>query len=382
MSLLNRLTSNHPKKILSLDGGGVRNLITLGFLEQIESILRSRYENPNLRLSDYFDLIGGTGAGAVIAGMLCIGMQVSDIKKTFNKLIKSLFYKNKWKFWKHFSTENSLENELKKVFKDVSLGSPLLKTGICIITKRADTGNTWLLTNHPRCVHFNRYAEILLRKALCASFICPDPFLPQLVQLDSKESYPFIDGSYGIDGNPSVSLFLLASLQGYPFRWQLGENNLLLVSVGCGFWQTRFRADHITNPKTVGTWKQNIPYLFMNDAVKWNQLFMQYISKTQTPWEIDRDKGNLAWDLLTPQPAITYLRYDLRLEPDDLHELGFKDSNELLKDIHHHRPPTKTDDLIAIGYQAGKQKIFDNHFPDVFFSNYKESDLFDDDQEE
>ena len=49
-----------PKRILTLDGGGIRGALTLGFLKRIEDILRRRVgDDPDFRLCDYFDLIGG-----------------------------------------------------------------------------------------------------------------------------------------------------------------------------------------------------------------------------------------------------------------------------------------------------------------------------------
>ena len=56
----NFLSEIKPKRILSLDGGGIRGALTLGFLEKVEEIIREKENNPNLRLCDYFDLIGGT----------------------------------------------------------------------------------------------------------------------------------------------------------------------------------------------------------------------------------------------------------------------------------------------------------------------------------
>jgi patatin-like phospholipase/acyl hydrolase len=46
----------------------------LGFSERIEALLRERHNNPNLRLYEYFDLIGGTGTGAVLAAGLAVSM--------------------------------------------------------------------------------------------------------------------------------------------------------------------------------------------------------------------------------------------------------------------------------------------------------------------
>ena len=72
-----------PKRILSLDGGGIRGALMLGFVERIEQLLRERHRDPDLRLSDYFDLIGGTSTGAIVAAALAIGMSVADVKKSY-----------------------------------------------------------------------------------------------------------------------------------------------------------------------------------------------------------------------------------------------------------------------------------------------------------
>jgi len=40
MSLLQRFESTELKRILALDGGGIRGALTLGYLQKIEDILR------------------------------------------------------------------------------------------------------------------------------------------------------------------------------------------------------------------------------------------------------------------------------------------------------------------------------------------------------
>ena len=56
-----------PKRILSLDGGGVRGAISIAFLERLEKIVEEIEGRPTL-LGDWFDLIGGTSTAAIIAG--------------------------------------------------------------------------------------------------------------------------------------------------------------------------------------------------------------------------------------------------------------------------------------------------------------------------
>src|SRR6516165_1075454 len=59
--------STGPKRILALDGGGIRGILTLEYLSAIENILRTRSGRGDFLLCDYFDLIGGTSTGSTIA---------------------------------------------------------------------------------------------------------------------------------------------------------------------------------------------------------------------------------------------------------------------------------------------------------------------------
>jgi len=66
-----------PKRILALDGGGLRGIATLGYLKRIETLLADRHDaGDSFRLCHYFDLIAGTSTGAIIAAGLAIGMTV------------------------------------------------------------------------------------------------------------------------------------------------------------------------------------------------------------------------------------------------------------------------------------------------------------------
>src|SRR5512147_477230 len=63
------------KRVLALDGGGVKGILTLGMLKVLEDELRRRAgDAAGFRLSDYYDLIGGTSTGAIIASALALGL--------------------------------------------------------------------------------------------------------------------------------------------------------------------------------------------------------------------------------------------------------------------------------------------------------------------
>src|SRR5215831_15925869 len=78
-----KLTKSGPRKLLSLDGGGIRGLITIEILAKVESILREQSGKPSLVLADYFDYIAGTSTGAVIGTLLSLGKPVDEIRRIY-----------------------------------------------------------------------------------------------------------------------------------------------------------------------------------------------------------------------------------------------------------------------------------------------------------
>ena len=80
------------KKVLVLDGGGIRGVFTLEILLKMEELLREHYrkQDPekaeNFVLRDHFDFFAGTSTGAIIATGLCWGMKVEQILKMYADL--------------------------------------------------------------------------------------------------------------------------------------------------------------------------------------------------------------------------------------------------------------------------------------------------------
>ena len=64
-NLLERLNAKGPKRILSLDGGGIRGILTLGFLEEMERILRVKSKNP---LTGIFCMVAPRGIEPLLLG--------------------------------------------------------------------------------------------------------------------------------------------------------------------------------------------------------------------------------------------------------------------------------------------------------------------------
>lgn len=362
---MERLTSDGPKRILALDGGGIRGALTLGFLERIELILRNRHQRADLKLCDYFDLIGGTSTGAIIASGLAIGMGAAEIKQMYLDLGSKVFGKKKWKKWEAFFDAEPLKEELKSVFADRTLSDPSIKTGLCIIAKRADTGSTWPLINHPHGKYYPKNKSILLRDAVRASTAAPVYFVPEKFDVGHGEIGAFVDGGVSMANNPALQLFLVATLKGFPFRWPIGENRLLLVSVGTGVRRRRDNVDDVAEAKA-WDWAREIPSMLMEDADWQNQLLLQYLSRTPTPWEIDREIGDLASDLLTPEPALSYIRYNVWLETHGLQELGLAELVPKLESLRDMSAADNRYDLARVGEKSAELQVRDEHFPDPF----------------
>src|SRR5262245_38070345 len=75
-----KFVSVRPRKLLALDGGGICGVISLEILRKIEKDLAAATgKGASFRLGDYFDYIGGTSTGAIIAACLAIGKSVQEL---------------------------------------------------------------------------------------------------------------------------------------------------------------------------------------------------------------------------------------------------------------------------------------------------------------
>src|SRR5215207_6119189 len=83
MTVQQRLDKQGPRKLLAIDGGGIRGALALGVLEKIEQDLRDRSGRRDLVLADYFDYIAGTSTGGVIAAGLAVGRTVEDVLRFY-----------------------------------------------------------------------------------------------------------------------------------------------------------------------------------------------------------------------------------------------------------------------------------------------------------
>lgn len=360
------MENQRPKRILALDGGGIRGALTLGFLEKIESILRERENNPNLLLCDHFDLIGGTSTGAIIAAGLSIGMTAGEMKDLYLSIGDKIFgrkYSLLLNFFKRSRAKfdfQPLEDALTEVFGDITIGSDKIRTNLCIVTKRADTLSTWPIINNPKGKYYDANKGMLLRKVVRASAAAPSYFIPQKIDVGGGEVGAFIDGGVSLANNPAFQLFLVATLKGFNYNWETGADKLSILSVGTGTYTKRYDPDKIAKKNLLG-WASMIPEIFMEDANYLNQTILQYLSKSPAPREIDSEIGNLSDDLLTKEPALSYMRYNVMLEENELNSLGMQFTEEQLVSLREMSDAKNKDVLYEIGAKAAAKFINPEH---------------------
>lgn len=363
-----------PKNILSLDGGGIRGALTLGYLKRIETILQEKHGKDYL-LCDHFDLIGGTSTGSIIAAALAIGKTVDEIKNLYMDLGGKIFGKKRsfWKPWETFQylkaeyDYQALADSLKAEFGDKTLGGDHLRTGLCIVAKRADTNSVWPLINHPNGRFYDssdgRNKDIKLWQAIRASSAAPTYFVPQMIDVGDGQEAAFVDGGVSMANNPALTLLMVATLKGFPFKWDMGEDKLTLVSVGTGYNVFKRHVGQIEK-SWVKTWAETVPDMLMQDASWQNQIVLQWLSNSPTAQHIDMEIESLTEDYVAGKPMLKYLRYNFPITVDKLNNLGLG-KNFTEKDVESLIEMSNAGNreiLFRIGEAASRDEVQIEHF--------------------
>lgn len=278
-----RAGDGEPARLLALDGGGIRGLITLGYLKAIEDILRARHGGSEaFRLRDHYDLIGGTSTGSIIAAGLAIGMTVDEITKAYLELGKTIF--GKPNLLARISAGllapkfdgRAVSEVLESILGTRRLDAEDLTTGLCVVTKRYDTNSVWPVVNAPQSLYFDHSTQpnrdFPLSSIVRASTAAPTYFEPERITL-GPATYGFIDGGVSLHNNPASLLFKVATLPGFGFDWPVGPEKMKIVSIGTGDWSRG-----IALSTGEGSPIKQVPHfvgMFMEEAAQDGETFMQ-----------------------------------------------------------------------------------------------------------
>jgi uncharacterized protein len=369
-----------PKRILSLDGGGIRGILTLQYLDAIEKMLRARTKNAFLVLSDYFDLIGGTSTGSIIAAGLACGMTVDALKTLYTGIGAKVFQPG---FLTKLTPgmlqgvlapkfpEGPLQDELdRQLGADTTLDSNKILTGLMVMTKRLDTGSPWPLHNNPGARYAKQDGALRLTQIVRASTAAPTYFAPEKIIISARDGSTqtgaFVDGGVSPFNDPALQLLMLAGLQGHGFKWKTGKDNLLIVSVGTGAYKPKKSPDEILASPAA---KQGLTALqsLMDDCDRMNRATLQWLTACPTPWLIDSAVGKMELDSEQGPQLATYVRYNTVLDPKWLKETLNDDySADQVAQIAQMDNPANMIQLAALGQAVAKIQVKDAHLPPTF----------------
>lgn len=442
-----------PKRVLSFDGGGVRGAISVAFLERIEQIFaehqrklltdyiaakeRAGIADANLaaarakllapfRLADWFDLVGGTSTGSLIAGAIALGYDTSDIKTFYIDRAPFVFQRPFWRIpgLQAKFDARALQQEIDTIVERRTLDSSDLITGLSVVSKRMDTGSPWILTNNPRSPYWesksatkedpghigNRYYK--LATLVRASTAAPHFFDPEIVQIvaeeekaiqaagpedrdwldrmnDSLGRFPrltrlltklralriagaqgpspkthglFVDGGVTPFNNPSFALLMQVLVKPYGICWPVGPDKLTFVSIGTGSYRAKLS---FTELGFAGPLKLALHSLLsmMGDTQTLALAQMQWLGECPDPWPINSEIGSLAAELPPDSRWFRFMRYDVLLEqPWIERNLGKALTEETVAGYRNMDDPSIIQTIYELACEAAEKQVKVEHF--------------------
>jgi hypothetical protein len=330
-----RFGTERPRKLLALDGGGIRGVLSLEILAEIERKIAAK--TGINRLGDYFDYIGGTSTGAIIAAGLSIGMSAAELLDFYREAGVSMFEKSALlKRLKSFYTDEPLKAKLQGIFREkdgthANLTSERLRGLLLVVTRNMSTDSPWPISSNP-FAKYNDQARpdcnrrIPLWQLVRASTAAPVFFPPEILNWDPNDpnkSFVFVDGGLTPYNNPAFLLFRMATQPAYRLNWKTGEQNLLLVSVGTG------AAAGVTDAVDRNLFgnMQSLPSELMYGIQVEQDINCRTFGRCVYGSEIDREMGNLVLPAETPDHgrSFRYVRYNADLSQKGLDDLGLND---------------------------------------------------------
>jgi len=361
------LARTGPRKLLALDGGGIRGLISVEVLAAIERQLQDQLgRGDDFTLSDYFDYIGGTSTGAIIATCLSLGMRVDQIRSFYEQSGEEMF--DKASLLRRFRTkyeDDKLAARLQReIGEDTTLGSDALRTLLLIVMRNATTDSPWPLSSNPRAKYNSRDREhsnldLPLWQLVRASTAAPTYFPPEIIDVGAKTPFLFQDGGVTVYNNPAFLLFLMATAEPYRLGWKPARDEMLLVSVGTGT-SPRAEEDLDEGDLNLVYHAATIPAALMFAALNEQDMLCRIFGDCRHGEPLDREIEDLRGAEGPADPKLfTYLRYNAELSRDWLDGHDLADIHP--RDVQRLDSTKHMSELRLVGEKVG-EKVTQEHF--------------------
>ena len=390
MTFTKKLLPSPQRRLLALDGGGIRGLITIEVLAKLEETLarsypRERWEGDEFRLSDFFDYVAGTSTGAIIATCISLGMSITEVREFYRSNGSAMFDKSSLlRRFRYKFEDDALASKLQSVFdqyrpeserldingrdKHLTLGSSALKTLLLVVMRNATTDSPWPVSSNP-AAKFNDKSrnncnlDIPLWQLVRASTAAPTYFPPEQLTLGGK-SFLFVDGGVTPYNNPAFLLFLMSTVGAYRLNWEPGAEKMLLVSIGTGI-NRNSNAGLAQGDMNLIYNAETIPSALMFSALNQQDMLCRVFGRCKFGAILNGEVETLILNSQQEKEArlskqFTYVRYNADLTHEGLALLGLPDikpaSVQKLDSIEH------MDELTQVGTAVGQEQVKSEHF--------------------
>ncbi|KAK7856785.1 probable inactive patatin-like protein 9 [Quercus suber] len=241
---LSHCETTKKTRILSIDGGGTSGIVAGAALLHLEDQIRLKTGDPHARIADFFDLIAGTGVGALLAVMIsaddgsgrplfsardAVNLIAAKNFELFKLRLAGVFRRRKRYSGKSMDTvlkemfirEDGAVLTLKDTCKPLLVPCFDLKSSAPFVFSRADASES---------PSFN----FELWKVCRATSATPSLFKPfNLTSVDGKTSCSAVDGGL-VMNNPTAAAVTHALHNKRDFPSVNGVEDLLVLSLGNG----------------------------------------------------------------------------------------------------------------------------------------------------
>ncbi len=361
-----------PKRLLSIDGGGLRGVLAAEVLVEIERQLAERTPSRP-RIADHFHLIGGTSTGSILAAGSALRVPASDLRDFYLSRGPRIFRKVSFLRWPwHRYGRARLVRGLKDLLgPETRLGSDRLRTLLMVVAKNVGIGEPWFFLNDPAGRFFEANKDLLLWQLVRASCAAPTFFPPEVLEVPDESGartrQAFVDGGVSTFNNPSFQLFMEATDDNYHLRWRRGPADLLLFSVGTGFAPNAVSPEAARRMTLLG-WGPYAIQELMDDAGVQQDFLVRLLAgpgllpppKTHSDTlaavrAVERAVEAVETSAAPAASALTYRRFGTSFTRDRMAELGLPGIDP--EGLEKMDDPSRLEDLRRVGEAVAKEQV-------------------------
>jgi hypothetical protein len=343
-----------------------------------KKLAQSTRRGAAFRLGEWFDYIGGTSTGAIIAAGLACGMSVNELIQFYRDSGEAMFEKTSLiKRLTSFYQADPLRHKLEEVFGAKSTLEPeYLQCLLLAVTHNITTDSPWPISSNPDARYNDPDRDdcnlrIPLWQLVRASTAAPVYFPPEVLNwnpTDPAKTFVFVDGGVTPYNNPAFLIYRMATSAPYCLNWKTGEKSLLLVSVGTGSAASPSFKTSTNLVANVAGLPGHLMYAISNEQ----DINCRTVGRcTHGPW-IDSELFDMTYRDATPgcdrrawlkashKPLtedlgrdFLYARYNADLSREGLDSMGFKQIDP--EDVQKLDSVDHMDDLLEVGGKAGEQ---------------------------